>query len=192
VLPDTIDQTRASNVERLSEGQRECLRLVWQYHSSKEVARKLGISPHTVDQRIKRAISILGVGNRAEAARLLMLQEGALGYVPTTEPVYDDLVYQNEVLYPSPQTANLTWPPQELGRLSGATDDALFDFQEQYFARREFEKSRPSIWSILVGDEYENNLSAGSRLLLIVGMAALTVFGFAALVSIAEGLSRFG
>lgn len=51
----------ASLVSQLSEGQIECLLLVDRHHNSKEIAAKLGISPHTVDQRIRRALEKLGV-----------------------------------------------------------------------------------------------------------------------------------
>ena len=46
---------------RLTEGQIECLLLVDRHYSSKEIASKLGISPHTVDQRIRGALDKLGV-----------------------------------------------------------------------------------------------------------------------------------
>lgn len=62
---------RASRVAQLSRGQLDCLRLVNEHHSSKEIAAALGISPHTVDQRIRGALQILGVERRSQAARLV-------------------------------------------------------------------------------------------------------------------------
>ena len=50
---------------RLTQGQLDCLRLVDQHLSSKEIAVELGISPHTVDQRIRLALQILGVERRS-------------------------------------------------------------------------------------------------------------------------------
>jgi DNA-binding CsgD family transcriptional regulator len=58
-------------VARLSAGQLDCLRLVDKHLSSKEIAVELGISPHTVDQRIRGALHILGVERRTQAARLV-------------------------------------------------------------------------------------------------------------------------
>ena len=55
-------------IARLSSGQLECLRLVDQHLSSKEIACRLKISPHTVDQRIRRALQILRVERRSQAA----------------------------------------------------------------------------------------------------------------------------
>jgi DNA-binding CsgD family transcriptional regulator len=58
-------------VARLSPGQLDCLRLVDEHLSSKEIAAELNISPHTVDQRIRQALHILGVGRRQQAARIV-------------------------------------------------------------------------------------------------------------------------
>lgn len=55
----------------LNPGQRLCLWLVSEHKSSKEIARQLGISRHTVDQRIRFALKTLGVRRRSQAARLL-------------------------------------------------------------------------------------------------------------------------
>ena len=66
----------AQQVARLSRGQLDCLRLVGQHMSSKEIAAELKISPHTVDQRIRGALQILGVERRAHAARIIAQQQG--------------------------------------------------------------------------------------------------------------------
>lgn len=58
-------------VERLTEDQRACLRGVLAHQTSKEIARHLGISPHTVDARIRSAIKLLDVETRREAALML-------------------------------------------------------------------------------------------------------------------------
>jgi DNA-binding CsgD family transcriptional regulator len=65
------DVDPSSRVANLSQGQIDCLLLVDQHHSSKEIAVRLGISPHTVDQRIRGALEKLGVERRGEAARLV-------------------------------------------------------------------------------------------------------------------------
>lgn len=49
--------------------QRECLLLVSQGYSSKHIAIELGISRHTVDQRLDTARRSLGVATRRDAAR---------------------------------------------------------------------------------------------------------------------------
>jgi DNA-binding CsgD family transcriptional regulator len=65
---------------RVNEGQRACLRLVLEHKSSKEIARELGISSHTVDQRLKQAMKHLGAGSRVEAAKRLAALDAAGGY----------------------------------------------------------------------------------------------------------------
>jgi DNA-binding CsgD family transcriptional regulator len=65
----------AARVARLNRGQLDVLRLVDQHVSSKEIGVRLGISPHTVDQRIRTAIRLLEVSRRQEAARLVSLAE---------------------------------------------------------------------------------------------------------------------
>ena len=77
-----------SPLARLSQGQIECLLLVDQHHSSKEIAVKLGISPHTVDQRIRGALEKLGVERRGEAARLVAAT------LSLQDPAYQRLIHQ--------------------------------------------------------------------------------------------------
>ncbi len=87
----------AERLARLSDGQRTCLRMVLMHMSSKDIARELGISPHTVDQRLKGASKILGVDSRVEAARTLARAEGAAAYQP--------LVYQTPDIAAAPPPA---------------------------------------------------------------------------------------
>lgn len=89
----TIDPD--SPVARLSPGQIECLLLVDRHHSSKEIAAQLGISPHTVDQRIRGALDKLGVERRGEAARLV-----AAALSPE-DPTYQRLIHQSPHIDPS-------------------------------------------------------------------------------------------
>jgi DNA-binding CsgD family transcriptional regulator len=58
-------------INQLSDMQRTCLRLVARGRSSKEIALETGLSHQTVDQYVSRAVAILGVANRREAARRL-------------------------------------------------------------------------------------------------------------------------
>ena len=72
--PSGVDPPRGdveSRVARLNQAQLDCLLLVDQHLSSKEIAGQLGISSHTVDQRIRQALQILGVQRRAQAARIV-------------------------------------------------------------------------------------------------------------------------
>src|SRR3954471_2130505 len=66
----------AARVAKLTPGQFDCLLLVDQHLSSKEIAAELNISPHTVDQRIRQALATLGVERRAQAARIVAQYSG--------------------------------------------------------------------------------------------------------------------
>ncbi|WP_296599363.1 response regulator transcription factor [Phenylobacterium sp.] len=62
-------------VELLTQRERDCLRLVDQHLSSKQIARELGMSKTSVDTYCDRARRKLGVDDRFQAARLLRDQE---------------------------------------------------------------------------------------------------------------------
>ena len=74
--PGQYDCANAQRVARLSKGQLDCLLLVDQHLSSKEIAVELGISSHTVDQRIRGALQVLGVERRSQAARMVAQVHG--------------------------------------------------------------------------------------------------------------------
>ncbi len=84
---------------KLSDGQRDCLRLVLVHLNSKEISRELGISPHTVDQRLRGAMRVLGVNSRFEASRKFAEHEGRGPYQP--------LIYQPSDIENISNTANL-------------------------------------------------------------------------------------
>ena len=63
----------------LTDAQRECLRLVYAHHNSKEIAVIVGVSPSAVDKRIERAVQQLGVPSRFAAARMLAVAENSRG-----------------------------------------------------------------------------------------------------------------
>lgn len=86
----------AMRVARLSAGQLDCLRLVDQHLSSKEIAAELDISPHTVDQRIRGALQILGVERRTQAARIVAQYCGP----------YQRLIHQSPHIHGEPQSGH--------------------------------------------------------------------------------------
>ena len=66
----------ASKLEQLSNGQKECLRLVFRGYETKDIAPRVGLSIDGVNARLKAAMRTLGVSRRSEAARLLAEHEG--------------------------------------------------------------------------------------------------------------------
>lgn len=75
----------AADLDRLSERQRECLRLVHANLEAKEIAARLGLSPHTVNEHLRDARRVLRVPRSIQAARLLIEHERDNRIVP--EPI---------------------------------------------------------------------------------------------------------
>jgi DNA-binding CsgD family transcriptional regulator len=104
-----VGETQGQGIENLSAAQVETLRHVFAHRSSKEIARIMGVSPHTVDERVRRAIKALGVSSRVEAARIV---EAA-----SPEP-YQPLIYQSPQLGTAALTFDKGVPPPGNGTLS--------------------------------------------------------------------------
>ncbi|MCP5396128.1 MAG: helix-turn-helix transcriptional regulator [Sphingomonadaceae bacterium] len=136
-------------VSELTAKQREVLDLVLCHYSSKEIARKLGISPRSVDQRLDGARQKLGVATRIEAARVYAEacqtpQSLTSEPLPVTDPVV---------------------PLQEAGDSSA---EAVFNLSDAGFmSAGEFEQQLIRDVPKLV----PGKLNSGLRLLLIVGGA---------------------
>jgi len=76
-------------ISLLSAAQIETLRHVFEHKNSKQIARIMGVSPHTVDERVRRSLKKLNVSNRIEASRIL----AAHGVFDDVTP-YQPLTYQ--------------------------------------------------------------------------------------------------
>lgn len=61
--------------DRLTERERECLRLVHAHMNSKQIARCLGIRPATVDRHCENAARKLNASGRVDAALLLLAEQ---------------------------------------------------------------------------------------------------------------------
>ena len=77
-------------ISLLSAAQIETLRHVFDHKNSKEIARLMDVSPHTVDERVRRALKKLNVSNRVEAATILARN----GVFDDVTP-YQSLTYQS-------------------------------------------------------------------------------------------------
>lgn len=64
-----------SRTDRLTERERECLRLVHAHLNSKQIARRLGIKPSTVDRHCENAARKLNAAGRVNAALLLVADQ---------------------------------------------------------------------------------------------------------------------
>jgi DNA-binding CsgD family transcriptional regulator len=84
----------------LTDKQRQVLDLLIQHKTSKEISRALGISPHTVDQRIMLSRAKLGVSTRSEVAQAYRRLIDAKAPVdpiqpapPAAPPIWEQPVY---------------------------------------------------------------------------------------------------
>tara|TARA_B100000678_G_scaffold231842_1_gene200613 strand:+ start:113 stop:949 length:837 start_codon:yes stop_codon:yes gene_type:complete len=75
-MPANHPSVSTSAIVRLTEKERECLRLWLEHKTAKEIALDLGISHHAVEKRLKMARTKLDVATSLEAARALAEAEG--------------------------------------------------------------------------------------------------------------------
>jgi DNA-binding CsgD family transcriptional regulator len=177
--PADIGPEVAERVARLTQGQLDCLRLVDQHLSSKEIAVELGISPHTVDQRIRQALQTLGVDRRAQAARIVGQH---------CEP-YQRLIHQPPYIEPAAapgdQQAAVSNQIRHADRAGEAWESAGFHTEQK----------RGLSWSSLqlpfaTRSHPRNEMSVGLRLLWIVVIATGAAFSAGMYLAGLESLAR--
>jgi DNA-binding CsgD family transcriptional regulator len=173
-----FEDPMAERITRLTAGQLDCLRLVDQLLSSKEIATELKISPHTVDQRIRQALAILGVERRAHAARIVAQYKGP----------YQRLIHQSPYIVsgaqPSHPEAAVSHQIRHADR-AGEAGEAGF-----------LTEQRPaSIWPSLQSpfatrSNPRNEMNVGQRLFWIVVIAIGAAFSAGMYLAGLESLSR--
>ena len=172
------DDSIRQRVARLTPGQLDCLRLVDQHLSSKEIASELHISPHTVDQRVRQALAILGVERRAQAARLVAQYSGP----------YQRLIHQSPYIEPDSGTghpqAAVSTQIRHADRAGGAGGSGFLTEQ------------RPaSFWPSLqppfaTRSNPRNEMSVGQRLFWIAAIAIGAAFSAGMYLAGLESLAR--
>jgi len=175
---DRLDAQVAGRVARLSAGQLDCLRLVDQHLSSKEIAAELNISPHTVDQRIRGALHILGVERRTQAARLVARHRGP----------YQRLIHQPPYVEPDALHG------QPLGTVSNQirhADRAGGAGTAGFITEQRSATFRPSLQlPFATRSNPRNEMSVGQRLLWIVLISTGAAFSAGMYLAGLESLAR--
>jgi DNA-binding CsgD family transcriptional regulator len=167
---DDIAKARAT-LASLTDKQRAVLDLLIQHKSSKEIARTLGISPYTVDQRVGAARQKLGASNRGEVARsyaaLLPVCEETAYEIPymETHSVSDECLDRAESLEPT-----YTFSDAVALKHSAPWENTL----EPAFGL----------------EAYDNRFGKSGRVIAILGLAAVLALTLLALVSMAKTLSE--
>lgn len=170
-------------VARLSEGQREVLRLVNRHMETKEIARELGISPDGVNQRIKAAMRILGVNRRRDAAILLAEAESADPYPPLVYPPRDIAFDPGPPTIPPSTESGRQQAPFPVGVVR--EEQAMFEVAPQLRPGRF--RLPLSIWG-----GRPNDLDPVRRLGWIFGIMLAIAFAFGVFLAGMEALSRLG
>jgi DNA-binding CsgD family transcriptional regulator len=184
-VPDTADGLESpagdeilARIARLSAGQLDCLRLVNEHLSSKEIAAELDISPHTVDQRIRQALHILGVERRSQAAQLVARYSGP----------YQRLIHQSpHIERPRPSghpEAAVSHQIRHADR-AGEADGAGFRTEQRAVA------FAPSLQlPFATRSNPRNEMSVGQRLFWIVTIAIGAAFSAGMYLAGLESLAR--
>jgi DNA-binding CsgD family transcriptional regulator len=177
VVPDAHDPL-AARVGRLTAGQLDCLKLVDQHLNSKEIAAELGISPHTVDQRIRQALAILGVPRRTQAARIVAQSSGP----------YQRLIHQSPHIPADPQSGH----PEAAVSIQIRHADRAGESGEAGF---ETEQRPASIRASLqppfaTRSNPRNEMSVGQRLFWIATIAIGATFSAGMYLAGLESLAR--
>lgn len=197
------DRAGMDAISQLTEGQRDCLRLVYQHMTSKDIARALGVSPHTVDMRLRTAMRTLSVASRIEAARLLVEAEGGAG-------AYQPLIYQAPELAGGDDGATVGAPastrsdenaipihsvrirpvvgPPAGGPPRPAGASPLYNPEWSPLDQRPIGHSAPLAGSLPWGSR--NELSVAARLAWIAMIAIGSALGFGAILGAFEALKH--
>ena len=165
------DVENEGGYDTLTAKQRAVLDLLVQHQSTKEMARILGISPHTVEQRIKSARSKLGANSRSELARRYEAKRG----------LYGDSVYRfPDIAEPLvvPHEHERDQPVDPVFTLSDATP---FHLAAPWHGT----PIRPSGLEAL-----DSRFGIAGRIGAIVGFATTIAFFLLAMMAVAETLSR--
>jgi len=175
---EAIDDAMAERVARLSPGQLDCLLLVDQLLSSKEIAAELKISPHTVDQRIRQALAILGVERRAHAARIVARYKGP----------YQRLIHQSPYIAATSQPSH---PEAAVSNQIRHADRAGEAGEAGFLTEQRPASIRPSLQPpFATRSNPRNEMSVGQRLFWIASIAIGAAFSAGMYLAGLESLSR--
>jgi DNA-binding CsgD family transcriptional regulator len=182
-------QSAARGIESLNQSQRDCLMLVAELMSSKEIARTLNISPNTVDNRLKRAQAILGVNTRADAAKLLVAEMKAASKGPNAPCV--SLVDQSLAVAKFKYARNPLHTKRQEHLALGGGDSAFEDSGAAYVpSSYTFDVLPPSWLSAFARGDVDNDLTMPAKIVMIMLLMITLSISMAVLVVVAEGLSR--
>jgi DNA-binding CsgD family transcriptional regulator len=171
----------AEQYARLTEAQKQCLRLVFERYEIKEIAQRLDLHESSVNERLKRARAILGVNRSFHAARLVVEHERALGtWIPPTGSS-NTIAAETDVTDEDDAFVG-----------DGIFDDRLEDSVSPF--RRDGAGAsirRPSIkWPFPTRGRQENDLAIIGRTLWVPACAVIALFVMALIAVLTVGVQE--
>jgi DNA-binding CsgD family transcriptional regulator len=171
----------------LTEKQKECLRLVRNDYSSKEIGRQLGISQYAVDQRLRNATRQLQAQSRFAAARILREFE----FPDNDNATYHSMVYDAPHLRADAQHASERGSDANRDQRPDNHSSSLRDTQALFGVSNIPAGEHWSPHLVSTGRESQVPLSLQARLLWVLVITTVSLFAFGAAVAGLEVLSRF-
>ncbi len=177
--------------DKLTDRQRECLRLVHSGHEVKEIARALGIGPSAVVERLRAARKTLGVDSSRQAARMLAQEEVNATYIRHVDmPAWlADRAPTPPLLFPSTAESD-----------GGINQDRVMEAAATFEALPTFLPTRRSVpWPLRSREQATNDLTSTERLVMSVGLtvvltlaASLSVIAVIMLMQFLMELAKHG
>ena len=156
---------------RLTDKQRDCLDLLLERQTSKQIARALAISKPTVDQRLTAARDILGAADRDQTARIYARLKAA----------YDRIIYDPAGLSPRPELVPSHFPDGDPDTLLSLGDSRSPGLRNGDGYRGAFPSS---------GNLWRHDLSPRQRIAMMMAMLLALLIVLVAGLAIAQTLSR--
>lgn len=179
---------------RLTAKQCECLELVLCHLTSKQIAQRLGISPHTVNQRLDGARKALGANTRLDAAvkyaKSKGIPESLVYHAPEgEEDRKDSMAYEDglphRTVYDPEALASLDRVPVEIGQPDGSGYLILEDSSQQM---RSAPWDNDAVLRPFAGALAETNETV-RRLAMILGLSVLMMMVIIVGIAVAESLT---
>jgi DNA-binding CsgD family transcriptional regulator len=184
-------------VSQLTARQRDCLRLVLKHCPSKEIARTLAISPNTVDQHIRAAMTILGAPSRVAAAKLLLAHEGEMHPQPLASPsvrmAEPEFFQHRDITFGERETETAKADASDyskMGIFEEQVESRVRDYQINHLSSHPQMASSAYRFFIPLDGRRQNDLTSFQRLGWITIISIATTLAFGVLLAGLDALSR--
>ncbi|BBF70947.1 sigma factor-like helix-turn-helix DNA-binding protein [Sphingomonas bisphenolicum] len=167
---------------RLTEAQRETLRLYHQHLQIKEIAQQLGISESTVNQRLTQCRRIVGASSSRAAARWVAEYEARDDICSPSAYSFSAMVSSSVLSSGEAVTV--------MGTDDGSEDSDMARDDAPALPASAAPPGRPTPWPLPTAASPKNRLSSWTRLALVWAVAAGLLIAAIALVMLGVGLQE--